>query len=96
MQITVDIPDETAARMLGDGNDPATALLELAGYTACVNGRISEFEFMKLLGLESRFDLHAIMKRIQSEAESVDMEFIRQDMATLTHVDESHKTSKSR
>jgi hypothetical protein len=96
MQVTVDIPDETAARMLGESKDAARALLELAGYTACVNGRISEYEFMKMLGLESRFDLHAIMKRIQSEAESQDLEFIRQDLATLAQMGDPHKVSKSR
>jgi hypothetical protein len=95
MKITVDLPDETASRMLGEGSDVAPALLELAGYTTCVNGRISEYEFMKLLGLESRFDLHAIMKRIQSETESLDPELVHHDLASIAQMDGAHQSSKS-
>lgn len=73
-----------AARMLDEGSDAARALLELAGYTACVNGRISEYEYMRMLGLESRFDLHAVMKRIQLEGEARDAEFLSQELAALT------------
>lgn len=83
MRITVEIPEDTAARMLSDEADAARSLLELAGYTACVNGRISEYEYMRLLGLESRFDLRAVMKRIQMEGEAQDAEFLSQELAAL-------------
>lgn len=95
MEITVNIPDETAARMLNDTKDPASALLELAGYTACANGRISEYEFTKLLGLQSRFEVHAIMKRIQLEGEALQEEFLQKELAALAEMREIEKTSKS-
>lgn len=72
--------------MLSDESDAARSLLELAGYTAFVNGRISEYEYMRLLGLESRFDLHALLKRLQAEGESRDAEFLNQELAALSPV----------
>jgi hypothetical protein len=95
MKITVDIPDETAARMLGDGDDAAKSLLELAGYTACVSGRISEFEYSQMLGLEWRLDVHSVMKRLRLEQEASDDEIFRQDMATLAKLNEHTKASKA-
>lgn len=96
MQVTIDIPDETAARMLDAGKDPAIALLELAGYAACASGRISEFELGRLLGLDSRFDVHAVMARLQMEAEASDAEFLRQESATLDRLAELEKVAAAR
>jgi hypothetical protein len=94
VKITVDIPDETAARMLGEDHDAAHALLELAGYTACENGRISEYEYSQMLGLDDRFDVHEVMKRIRLEGEAMHAEFLQADLATLAEMDEMHKVSK--
>jgi len=93
MQVTVDIPDETAARMLGDEKDAAWALLELAGYTACVNGRISEYEFRKVLHLDTRFELHALMKRLRLEEEALSLKIMRQELAGIAKMDDLRKTS---
>ncbi len=79
MEVTLTIPDAVAARMLGDAENAPRELAELAGYSACVSGRISEYEFGQLLGLDSRFDVHALLKRLQTKIDEADLEMLQQD-----------------
>ena len=69
MQITVDIPDDVAERMLSGASDAKTALLELAVYTAVEAGRMSERQGAALLGSEDRFYLHEVLARRRREIE---------------------------
>ncbi len=82
MKITLTIPDTVALRMLGNTPDAPRELAKLAGYSACVSGRISEYEFGQLLGLDSRFDVHAVLKHLQSEIEEADLEMLQQDLSS--------------
>jgi hypothetical protein len=81
MEITLTIPDSVAARMLGDARSAPRELAELAGYSAYVSGRISEYEFGQLLGLNNRFDVHAILKRLQTDIDEADMDVLQQDVS---------------
>src|SRR5216684_3200536 len=62
MQVTIDLPDDISEALRGQGQDlPQQALEALAieGYRA---GALTESQVRRLLGLDSRFDVHAILK----------------------------------
>jgi len=52
VQITIDIPDDLAAKVIPLGRDAAYVATELFGLQACRDGRISERVRQSLLGLE--------------------------------------------
>lgn len=59
MQVTLNIPDE----LVGPGDDPARLALEalaLEGYRA---GRLSESALRRILGFESRMQVHDFLNR---------------------------------
>ena len=50
---------------------------------------------MKMLGVETRFEVHALMKRFQREGEAVAEEYLRHDdLLSLLLFDEAHPTAK--
>ncbi len=62
MQVTIDLPDDISEALRGQGSDlPQQALEALAieGYRA---GALTESQVRRLLGFDSRFDVHAILK----------------------------------
>jgi len=61
MQITVNIPDEVASRLLHEATEPARALLESAAAEAYREGRMTGYELRTLLGL-TRYDLDGFLK----------------------------------
>jgi hypothetical protein len=80
MQITLEIPDEIALS-LAPGQDPARAALEALGLEAYRLRRISGYQLRTLLGLPSRWDLHALLKEHQIDMYTV--EEFEQDLATI-------------
>ena len=80
MQVTLDIPDELAAPLTGPGQDPARAALEAWGLEAFRQRRLSEYQLRTLLGLSSRWDLHALLKERQISLYT--LEDFEQDLAT--------------
>lgn len=67
MHVTLDIPDEFAAPLTGPGQDPARAALEAWGLEAYRQRRLSGYQLRTLLGLSSRWDLHALLKEHKIE-----------------------------
>jgi hypothetical protein len=62
MTLTVEIPDDLVQALATPDTDPTRAVLEavaLEGYRA---DRLSEYEVQRLLGLETRMDVHAFLK----------------------------------
>lgn len=62
MTITVDIPEEIAARLIAAGQDPARAALEAIALEGYRNDRLTEAEIRRLLGFENRLDVHRFLK----------------------------------
>jgi hypothetical protein len=62
MQITLDIPDELAAQMISGGEDISRAALEAMAVEGYRTERLSESEIRKLLGFETRMEVHAFLK----------------------------------
>ena len=62
MRVSLDIPDHLAAPLTGPGEDPGRAALEAWGLEAFRQRRLSEYQLRTLLGLQSRWELHALFK----------------------------------
>jgi hypothetical protein len=81
MQVVLDIPDELAAALTGPGQEPARAALEAWGLEAYRQRRLSEYQLRILLGLSSRWDLHALLK--ERKVDMYTLEEFEQDLATI-------------
>ncbi len=88
MQITFEIPDELAAPLTGPGQDPARAALEAWGLEAFRQRRLSEYQLRTLLGLPSRWDLHALFK--ERKVEMYTLEEFEKDLATNEELRKNH------
>ena len=62
MEITFTIPDEVAEYVAPEGSDPAHAALEALALEGYRSERLSESEVRKMLGFETRMQVHAFLK----------------------------------
>ena len=62
MQIALNIPDELAAQMASSGQDISRAALEALALEGYRTERLSESEIKRLLGFETRMEVHAFLK----------------------------------
>lgn len=92
MHVTLDIPDELAPALIAEGQDPARVALEAWGLEAFRERRLSEYQLRTLLGLESRWDLHALFKERQVEMYPV--EELQQDLATIRELRQQQKLDR--
>jgi hypothetical protein len=89
LQITVEIPDDLAPT-LAPGLDPSRAVLEALGLEAYRLRRITGYQLRTLLGLPSRWDLHALLNERHIDMYTV--EDFEQDLDTI---DEFRKKRKA-
>ena len=89
MQITVEIPDDLAPTLV-PGLDPSHAVLEAVGLEAYRLRRIAGYQLGTLLGLPSRWDLHALLNERHIDMYTV--EDFEQDWDTI---DEFRKKRKA-
>jgi hypothetical protein len=80
MRVFLDIPDEFAVPLTGPGQDPARAALEAWGLETFRQRRLSEYQLRTLLGLPSRWDLHALFK--ERKVDMYTLEDFEKDSAT--------------
>ena len=62
MTITVEIPEELAGHLIATGKDPARAALEAMALEGYRSDRLSEAEFRRLLGSETRMEVDVLLK----------------------------------
>jgi hypothetical protein len=62
MQVVLEIPDEFAARIAPNGENPSRAALEALALEGYRSERLSESEIQTLLGFETRMEVHAFLK----------------------------------
>ena len=65
MEITLDIPDELAVTLSASGQDPARVALEAIALEAYRQQRLSGYQLRTLLGISSRYELDAFLKKHQ-------------------------------
>jgi len=64
MQITIDIPDKIAQRLEGKSKHIERIVLEVLVADAYGSGGLSTAEVGRILGLASRLETHAFLKRM--------------------------------
>lgn len=62
MQVTLNLPDDISAALEGRWRDVPRQALEALAVEAYRTGALSENQVRRLLGLESRFQVHALLK----------------------------------
>jgi hypothetical protein len=62
VQITLNIPDEVATQIASGGQDISRAALEALALEGYRTERLSESEIRRLLGFETRMEVHAFLK----------------------------------
>ena len=60
MQVTVDLPDDISKAL--EGRDLHRQALEAIAIEGYRTGALTENQVQRLLGLDSRFDVHALLK----------------------------------
>jgi hypothetical protein len=88
MHIVLDIPDELAASLISPGQDPARVALEALGLEAFRERRLSEYQLRTLLGVPSRWDLHALFK--ERKVDMYTVEEFEKDLATNEEFQRNH------
>lgn len=88
MHVTLDIPDDLAPALSTPGQDPARAALEAWGLEAYRQRRLSGYQLRTLLGLESRWDLHALLKEHQISMYTA--EELEEELANLQAFRQEH------
>ena len=63
MEITLNIPDDLARQVASKGKDPARVALEALALEGYRTGLMSESAVRRLLGLETRIEVHAFLKQ---------------------------------
>jgi hypothetical protein len=92
VQITVTIPDDLAAPLLPDGQEPARAALEALALEAYRQRRITGHQLRTLLGIPSRYELDGFLK--QHEVYDYTVEDLDQDLATIQKLNEKRMAER--
>lgn len=62
MKLTIDLPEDIATKLAGEWEDLPRRSLEAVAVEAYRTGALSESQVRRLLNLESRFEVHALLK----------------------------------
>jgi len=90
VEITLSVPDELAALLLPDGADPSRAALEALGIESYRQRRLTAFQLRNLLGIGSRFELEAFLKK--HKVFDYTFEDFEQDVSNLESLGLKNKT----
>jgi predicted HTH domain antitoxin len=63
MTIHLNVPEDIAKRLAAHGGDPNRLALEALALEGYRSRALSEEQVRRLLGLDSRFDVHAFLKK---------------------------------
>lgn len=82
MEVTVQIPDDIAARIMNGGGELSRKLLESFALDEYKAGQLTEPELCRLLGYGTRYQMDGFLKA-HGFLEDVSMEDIEQDVADI-------------
>lgn len=63
MQVTIDLPEDIAAALEGEWKDLPQGSLEAIAVEAYRTGVLHESQVRRLMGFETRFEVHALLKK---------------------------------
>lgn len=76
MQVTLDLPDDISSALEGQWDDLPKQALEALAVEGYRTGALTEAQVRRLLGLNTRFEVHALLKehRVPLRYSEVDLE----------------------
>ena len=77
MTITLNLPEDIARDLAQQGEDVSRAALESLALEEYRSGRLGEEQVRRMLGFESRFQVHALLKQRNA--------YLNYDQADLEH-----------
>jgi len=83
MQVTLEIPDDMAGRLVTQGQDPARAALEAVAIEGYRSAALSAYQTRRLLGFETRYELDGFLKAHNVWEHAYGIEDLEQDRQTL-------------
>ena len=92
MLITVTLPDDFAAPLLPQGQEPARVALEALALEAYRQRRITGHQLRTLLDIPSRYELDGFLK--QHEVYDYTIEDFDHDLATIRELSETRKAER--
>jgi hypothetical protein len=92
VQITVTLPDDLAAPLVPNGQEPARAALEALALEAYRQRRITGCQLRTLLGIPSRYELDGFLKL--HEVYDYTVEDFDHDLATIHELAEKRKVER--
>ena len=92
MQITVTLPDDLAAPLLPDGQEPARTALEALALEAYRQRRITAYQLRTLLDIPSRYELDGFLK--QHEVYDYTIEDFDHDLATIREINQKRNAER--
>jgi len=87
MIVSVEIPDDMAARLAPEGQDPARKTLEAVAIEGFRSGALTSAQTRRLLGFETRYELDGFLKAHNVWEHSYSMEDLVQDRQTLNQME---------
>jgi predicted HTH domain antitoxin len=75
MRVTIQLPDDIVAALEEQWDDVPRRSLEAIAVEGYRSGALTEFQVRRLLGLESRFQVHALLK-----AHNVPLQYTAEDV----------------
>jgi hypothetical protein len=91
MQVTIELPDELADQIRKTSGDVARIILEAFAIDSYRSGKLSGVQVRQLLGLETRFDLDALLKVAgvfrEYTAEELERDFEASRQASSEHLE---------
>ena len=80
MHLTIDLPEDICVALQGRWGDVSRHALETLALEAYRTGALSEDQVKRLLGFDSRFQVHALLKRYQVPLRYTDLD-LQDDLA---------------
>jgi hypothetical protein len=87
MQVTVEIPDEMAQRLIPAGQDPARTTLEAVAIEGYRSGLLTSSQTRLLLGFETGYELDGFLKAHNVWEHAYGLEDLEQDRRTLDQLE---------
>jgi len=82
MQVTVEIPDEIAQRLVPEGQDPARTSLEAIAIEGYRSGALTASQTRKLLGFGTRYELDGFLKAHNVSEHAYNLDDLEEDRRT--------------
>jgi len=86
MQVTFEIPDEMAQRLIPEGGDPARTTIEAIAIEGYRSGALSSYQTRILLGFETRYELDGFLKAHNVWEHAYSLADLEQDRLALQSV----------